>query len=585
MAERFRLERFARRNANYLEQMVDSHGLPYFNTFWTDPAECVHDWPDYGDVNSRQLEAAVMSRYMTGVPVRSEPTMRATARQYLKLGGDGLLWRPETPYTRLGADLGDNTMTLGAFTALTQDEPGSEWRGIGQALVDRLWELATKRDDYAFFSGNYWSPEGWTSHGDQPGGYWEFFFVQPLLNWAEATGSEVAIDLGRRLAIASLEHTTSFSPEGRFVGHVHGHLRGLAGFAHLGLLDNRPELLQIAANGIDFINRQSTNFGFVPELSERKDDLIGCETCILMDYLDTMIILGLNGYPQYFELVERTVRNHLAESQATDLSWLVEDNNREDTDQITWRNLRSRLSGCYAGWSSPNHILAYREDLPFTWTKHIDQHPIYIGKTRAFQHCCGGSGTKAFYEAWLAIATFEEGLLSVNLHFDRETPEASIRCDKPYKGETRVTLKQACSVRLRLPECASEVSLTVEGEPANWHREGLWAVLEGQLPAGARIVMSHPLPAKTETIFIGNEGFKQYEYEVTWKGDTVVACLGKTEHKRGYTALMDAEVELFYGEDGPGPLYQRQEVVETSEAPASDPLPFVETSPVKLYWR
>jgi hypothetical protein len=97
--------------------------------------------------------------------------------------------------------------------------------------------------------------------------------------------------------------------------------------------------------------------------------------------------------------------------------------------------------------------------------------------------------------------------------------------------------------------------------------------------------MSHPLPAKTETIFIGNEGFKQYEYEVTWKGDTVVACLGKTEYKRGYTALMDAEVELFYGEEGPGPLYQRQEVVETSEAPASDPLPFVETSPVKLYWR
>ena len=33
--------------------MVDKDGLPYFNIFWTDPAEAAHDWPDFGDVMSR----------------------------------------------------------------------------------------------------------------------------------------------------------------------------------------------------------------------------------------------------------------------------------------------------------------------------------------------------------------------------------------------------------------------------------------------------------------------------------------------------------------------------------------------------
>ena len=38
MAERprtFALETFARRSLNYLNRMVDTNGLPYFNIFWT----------------------------------------------------------------------------------------------------------------------------------------------------------------------------------------------------------------------------------------------------------------------------------------------------------------------------------------------------------------------------------------------------------------------------------------------------------------------------------------------------------------------------------------------------------------------
>ena len=48
----FAIETCVGRTYNYLDNMVDKDGLPYFNIFWCDPAEAAHDWPDFGDVMS-----------------------------------------------------------------------------------------------------------------------------------------------------------------------------------------------------------------------------------------------------------------------------------------------------------------------------------------------------------------------------------------------------------------------------------------------------------------------------------------------------------------------------------------------------
>ncbi len=61
------LETYVQRSFNYYTNMVDAHGVPYFNIFWTDPAEAAHDWPDSGDVTARQLQAVIMARHATGV--------------------------------------------------------------------------------------------------------------------------------------------------------------------------------------------------------------------------------------------------------------------------------------------------------------------------------------------------------------------------------------------------------------------------------------------------------------------------------------------------------------------------------------
>ena len=41
----FALETYVLQTYNYLDRMVDKDGLPYFDVFWTDPAEAAHDCP------------------------------------------------------------------------------------------------------------------------------------------------------------------------------------------------------------------------------------------------------------------------------------------------------------------------------------------------------------------------------------------------------------------------------------------------------------------------------------------------------------------------------------------------------------
>jgi hypothetical protein len=60
-------ETYAIHGYNYCNRMVDKDGLPYFDIFWTEPAEAVHDWPDFGDVMSRPYQGVVMARHMKGV--------------------------------------------------------------------------------------------------------------------------------------------------------------------------------------------------------------------------------------------------------------------------------------------------------------------------------------------------------------------------------------------------------------------------------------------------------------------------------------------------------------------------------------
>jgi len=171
------------------------------------------------------------------------------------------------------------------------------------------------------------------------------------------------------------------------------------------------------------------------------------------------------------------------------------------------------------------------------------------------------------------------------MHIDKKLPQAEIHCEQPYRGRLRITLKRDSAVTVRIPEFTTAAEMTVrvngvelpntakstggqpplrqgdrEFEPAR--RFGNYLEL-GKLRDGDHIEIAYPLPIRSEDVVVGNPGFRQWRYRVTWKGDTVVRMEPvENDVETGYSDFDKAKVEVFYSRSGPGLLYQRSQMLE-----------------------
>jgi len=549
----FALEAFAADSINYYESLVDRDGLPYFNVFWTEPAEAAHDWPDFGDVMSRQLQAVIMARHMTGRRTRIETVWLEKVLGYID-PATGLLARPETSFTvgkYGGADYGDASLTLYALVTAYLDSGDRKLRQAVRRMVDGILRMP--------FEGQ-WIPG---------------FMIKSLMAAGRAIDYEPAIEHAGRIVHFLFKPGGYFPPDNRLppVAHMHGTLRTLVGAADWALHTGDPVIFGRVLALYEFTRTITTRFGFMCEAYRRPADVVACETCAIMDYVGLGATLANHGHPIYWGDVERCARNHLVESQIKDGSWLCSPADPlPDTDQFTWRDIARRAVGAYSGWSAPNHILACKENLHWGG-------PELRGKPRALQNCCGGSGTHALFIVWKNAARFEDGKLRVNMHIDKLLPEAEVRCFQPYRGLLRIRLKTGCDVVVRIPEFVKPSEIRVEtrgaggmssgGSPSEREQEPVICgdyVELGKHKRGTVLDVWYPLPVHDEEVAVGNPGFRQYRYRVTWKGDTVVRMqpMGN-DYRAGYSNFEECEVPVYYGEDGPGPLYQREQMLADVE--------------------
>jgi hypothetical protein len=79
------------------------------------------------------------------------------------------------------------------------------------------------------------------------------------------------------------------------------------------------------------------------------------------------------------------------------------------------------------------------------------------------------------------------------------------------------------------------------------------------------------MQTREEEVTVGNPGFKQYHYVVTWTGDTVIRMKPVGDiAKTGFSDFDNKPVEIYYGTEGPGPLYQRESMLkDTTPKPAA----------------
>jgi len=497
------------------------------------PAEAALGWPDFGDVMSRQLQAAVMARRMSGREARNEKLGTTKVLSYLD-PERGLLTRPKTSFSESTTNVVDQALTLYALVTVYAHTRDPILQDAIDKMVDHL-------------------PSLYRSNHPLRG-----YIVKSLMTWVRQSGSKPALEQAAMLVQSCFQENPVFTPDNTFRhgDHMHGNLRTLVGAADYALYVKDPVLFSRVDALYRYVRGEGTRFGFLLEVIGRKGDIVSCETGALMDLVGLAVSLANNGHPEYWGDVERVARNQLVESQVTDASWL-KPGQRPDSEQFTWREVGDRMVGGYAGWSSPAHILAARKELHWGG-------PELRGKTRAFQNCCGGSGTHALFIVWKNASRFDNGTLSVHMHIDKLLPQAEIRCYQPYQGRLTIDLKHACNVRVRIPKFVdseevkarsshSQIKLRVWG---NYLKLGQWQ-------AGDELEVTYPVPVCDKEVTIGNRGFRQYRYRVTWKGDTVVGVTPIGEQvQTGFSDFDGKPVEVFYGENGPGRLYQRQYMLD-----------------------
>jgi hypothetical protein len=563
----FNLEEYAARSFNYYSKMVDKDHLPYFNIFWTDPAEAVHDWPDLHDVMTRQLQGIVCGRKMTGIVSDIEKIWYKKTVSQIQPSGLMLASSHKLKWDEYEENPTSQGLVLYALVTAYADNPREDLKKI----IEKMCAAVAKSND---------------KQASEGGG----FALKGLMAAVRYVGVTDALKTSTNFVNAVMNKSKFFSPDNCFKhgGHMHSNLHTLMGLADYALYVGDPVLFSRVDALLRYVKSLSTSFGFIPEEVGRHDDITLCETCALMDYMALFVTMANHGHSEYWHDAERLVRNQLAESQLMDPSFIKSDNTKEDTHQFSWRDIGERTVGAYAGWSSPTHFLAAEEYS--RWGG-----PELQGKTRLFQNCCGGSGTFAYYIAWKNAVEWKDNTFYVHMHIDKLTPWAEVRCLQPYRGETCIILKKDCSLKIRIPNFAmgKELGIAINGGKKDyvvWGKEYnsyhylnqsleknnyvVWGnYLElGKFSAGDKIQLTYPLDIVFEDVTLEAPGGRKYCYKVEWKGDTVISIepVGE-EYKTGYSEVEKREVPIYYGKNGPGRLYQR-EYMRKDIVPAPAPL-------------
>ena len=159
------------------------------------------------------------------------------------------------------------------------------------------------------------------------------------------------------------------------------------------------------------------------------------------DIVETALILGRRGYPEYYEDAERIVRCHMLPSQLRDVSFIEDPPNPDGEDGL--RNVADRHLGAF-GFPAP-----------------YGHEPVGADRVSFNMDIVGGS-VASLCEVHREAARQDEAGHWVNLHFDRETE--AVRVESPYTNPAmRVTLKKPGPLFVRLPSWTDEGRIEVDG--------------------------------------------------------------------------------------------------------------------------
>lgn len=432
------------------------------------------------------------------------------------------------------ANVFGNGRMLLAMLVLDQLDAKYPWDRRIAAMIYGLDKIAIHKDDYAYYppkggfgeAGAY-PRTGWLnidepkSDKDAPEGITSVYGhpTRGAALWAQRSGNEQALRLARELKTLMIQPqfwgglAKHKNIEDKELGHIdfHAHARaiGLRGILEYGIAANDTYALDFVRSAYEYIRTLGiSQIGWY----SLAGGVVTMEGCTLGDMIALAIKLSDAGAGDYWDDVDRMVRNTMAEAQFTDperLSAYVRRQGKHTRDDIV-----DRAIGHFSGVMKPNC---------FSQATPGPADVVACG-------CCTGNGTQGLYFAWDGITRCQGDNAQINLLLNRAAPWLDIDSHLPYEGKVVIRNKTARRISIRIPVWVDRGKLTckVDGKPLELSWVGPYLVVN-RLNGKSTIELNFPVAEQTiQRTACGTQ------YTIHMRGNTVVDISPRDTHPSTY---------------------------------------------------
>jgi hypothetical protein len=494
------------------------------------PAPLGHDPIVPGDTDCRMDWEFIFMREMSGsrAGLDVEKGLRARVLKYVR--EDGLAWVPPGHFMEGevygGAKPQGEVASTWATAKIIRSLSETYARTGDRAAIDQarrmflgLAKLADWKGGRAIFEGGSggWKDGKWikvqqpTAAIEQIVRYWEVSGDAEALDFAVAL-TEGLIATGPELKI---------EPSGKFDGHMHSTLHGVWGVAHLGVVTDQPRYIEWAKRIYDYATTQGLGTGWLAAATWNTEVKLLSEMCATSDLVSLASWIGQGGYPEYFDHLEKYIRNMLVPTQFSMTPEYValyrKTNAAKGTKEIESGLRRMRdFEGGFVAAPAPN-----------SWINWLPREPQANGERMQIFGCCVPEAMRALHTAWSTVVTTTGGKVLVHTSFDRDSADAAVVSFLPGEPRLTVKAKRAADYLLRVPSWAPREAVRAyrDGREVDlaWGGPALAYLHFPAARAGEELTVRYPLAEFAQTVDFALAGRPDLRFEIGWSGNTVVS--------------------------------------------------------------
>ena len=356
------------------------------------------------------------------------------------------------------------------------------------------------------------------------------FIIEPLVRYWECTGDAEALELARSFAEG---HIAGSQPDmgdlrinadtGAFRGHVHLHTHEIWGVAHLGAVTGEQRYLDWAERAYRFVLSQGTDYGWYPEYIPQHE--YRTEICVVGDMTSIAANLARGRRPEFWDQVERTVRNELRQSQfvltPAFLALFREVHRGKPAAAIdaALAELR-KLEGGFVAQSGFDDWVSFPGD------PQLGSPGLYANGIQ-MMGCCPPEGMRGLWEAWQGIVEARPTGVFINLPFTRDHAAAQVSAFRPADGGFMVEARQSGDYFLRPPAWADRAAVTLQRRDKSvavaWGGPADAYILCQAVQPGERLSLRWPVPQFKQVFAPQSVPGRNQSVTVEWSGNEVLS--------------------------------------------------------------